>query len=396
VKQYLAINSLSIILFLLIVNGVFSSMVFADEPQRELLWPNGAPGEKGDKPDDKPTLTIFLPEKSKATGTAVVICPGGGYGHLSVDLEGKQIAEWLNSLGVAGFVLEYRHQGRGYGHPAPLQDAQRAIRTVRAKADQWNVNPSHIGIMGFSAGGHLASTAGTHFDKGDSQAADPIEKVSCRPDFMILCYAVIAFGEPYTHRGSQTNLIGKDAPDELVKSLSNEKQVTPDTPPTFLFHTDEDKTVPSENSIQFYLALHKAKVPAELHIYRKGGHGTGLAQKIPGTSNWPKACEEWLRGQKLLEDRDNTLTKQNGDLIFVGTVKKIELSPQENALANWVVIFQVEKVKSGNFKGTSFSFGIHSPSQSGLEVAKSYTVKAEKIDSGYKVDPYQWMQSESK
>ena len=220
---------------------------------------------------------------------------------MALDHEGKQIAEWLNSLGVAGFVLEYRHRGGGYGHPAPMQDAQRAIRTVRARAADWNVNPARLGIIGFSAGGHLASTAGTHFDKGDSQAADPIERESCRPDFMILCYPVIAFGELYTHQGSQNNLIGKDAPAELVKSLSNEKQVTPETPPTFLFHTDEDKTVPSENSIQFYLALHKAKVPAELHIYQKGGHGQGLAGKIPGTSNWPKACEEWLRKQKLLD-----------------------------------------------------------------------------------------------
>jgi acetyl esterase/lipase len=288
------------VLSLFICAFVSSSIVFADQPQRILLWPDGAPGAKGDKPADQPTLTIFLPEKSKANGTAVVICPGGGYGHLAVDHEGKQIAEWLNSLGVAGFVLEYRHRGRGYGHPAPLQDAQRAIRTVRARAAEWNVNPDRVGIMGFSAGGHLASTAGTHFDKGDPQSADPIERVSCRSDFMILCYPVIAFGEPYTHRGSQDNLIGKDAPVELVKSLSNEKQVTPDTPPTFLFHTDEDKTVPSENSIQFYLALHKAKVPAELHIYQKGGHGLGLAQNIPGTSDWPKACEAWLRAQKLL------------------------------------------------------------------------------------------------
>jgi len=289
------------ILYLLIVLFTFFPMAFADEPRRELLWPNGAPGAKGDKPEDKPTLTIFLPERSKANGTAVVICPGGGYGFLATDHEGKQIAEWLNSLGVAGFMLEYRHLGRGYGHPAPLQDAQRAIRTVRARAAQWNVNPTRIGIIGFSAGGHLASTAGTHFDKGDPQAADIIERASSRPDFMILCYPVIAFGEPYTHQGSQDNLIGKDAPPELVKSLSNEKQVTPDTPPTFLFHTDEDGLVPAEHSVQFYLALRKAKVPAELHIYQKGGHGQGLARHIPGTANWSKDCEDWLRGQKLLE-----------------------------------------------------------------------------------------------
>lgn len=296
--QYMTRTNLSISIIVIFVSHCLLAssalVVFADEPQRILLWPDGAPGAKGDKPDDKPMLTIFLPDKSKANGAAVVICPGGGYGHLAVDHEGKQIAEWLNSLGMAGFVLEYRHRGHGYGHPAPLQDAQRAIRTVRARAAEWNVNPEKIGIMGFSAGGHLASTAGTHFDKGDPQAADTIDRASCRPDFMILCYPVIAFGEPYTHRGSQNNLIGADAPAEMVKSLSNEKQVTPDTPPTFLFHTDEDKTVSPENSIQFYLALRRAKVPAELHIYQKGGHGTGLARQVPGTCNWPKACEEWL------------------------------------------------------------------------------------------------------
>ena len=252
---------------------------------------------KGDKSEDKPTLTVFLPDKSKANGTAVVICPGGGYAHLSLDKEGKQIAEWLNSLGcrIRVGISTSRRRLRLSG---PFADAQRAIRTVRANAAQWNVNPAHIGIMGFSAGGHLASTAGTHFDKGDSQAADPIERESCRPDFMILCYPVIAFGEPYTHQGSQNNLIGKDAPAELIKSLSNEKQVTPDTPPTFLFHTDEDKTVPVDNSIQFYLALHKAKVPAELHIYQKGGHGQGrvkntrhvqLAERLRRLDAQPKA-----------------------------------------------------------------------------------------------------------
>jgi acetyl esterase/lipase len=291
--------SLSTFLFLILLLSC-SNILLAIEPSWELLWPDGAPGANGDAPKDKPTLTVYLPEKEKANGTAVVICPGGGYGNLALDHEGKQIAEWFNSFGVAGFILEYRHSGRGYKHPAPLQDAQRAIRTVRAGAARWNVNPQKIGIMGFSAGGHLASTVGTHFDKGNPDATDPIEQASCRPDFMILCYAVIALGEPYTHRGSQNNLIGKDAPDELVKSLSNEKQVTSETPPTFLFHTDEDKGVPSENSVQFYLALRKAKVPAELHIYQKGGHGQGMAQKIPGTSNWPKDCEEWMRGLKLL------------------------------------------------------------------------------------------------
>ena len=275
----------------------------AAEPKAQLLWPGGAPGAKGDKPDDKPTLTAYLPEESKAVGAAVVICPGGGYGHLAVEKEGTQIAEWLNSFGVAGFVLEYRHRGRGYGHPAPLMDAQRAIRTVRANAEKWKIDPRKIGIMGFSAGGHLASTAGTHFDKGDPSATDPIDRASCRPDFMILCYAVIALGEPFTHRGSQQNLLGKDAPPELVKSLSNEKQVTAETPPAFLFHTDADTGVPAENSVQFYLALRRAKVPAEMHIYREGRHGLGLAKDLPGAAQWPIECQRWMQSLKLLEKK---------------------------------------------------------------------------------------------
>ena len=282
-----------------------SGSVLAAEPKTELLWPDGAPGAKGDKPADKPTLTIWLPDAAKATGAAVVVCPGGGYGGLALDHEGKQIGQWFNSMGVAAFILEYRHRGKGYGHPAPLQDAQRAIRTVRARAADWKIDPAKIGIMGFSAGGHLASTAGTHFDKGNPEAKDPIERVSCRPDFLILCYAVIAFGEPYTHYGSQHNLIGKDASPELVKSLSNEKQVTPATPPSFLWHTDQDSGVPAENSVQFYLALRRAKVPAELHVYRTGQHGIGLGAKVHGTSTWPKNCEDWLCGMGMLGKQSN-------------------------------------------------------------------------------------------
>ena len=277
-----------------------SATSFSAEPKVDLLWPDGAPGAKGDKPADKPTLTACLPDADQANGTAIVICPGGGYGHLAIDHEGRQIAEWCNSLGIAGFILEYRHRTRGYGHPAPLQDAQRAVRTVRARAKEFKIDPAKIGIIGFSAGGHLVSSVGTHFDAGDPQAADPVMRVSCRPDFMILCYPVIAFNEPYTHRGSQRNLLGDNADPELVKSLSSEKQVTPRTPPTFLFSTDGDKGVPAENSVQFYLALRRAKVPAELHVYQHGRHGLGLAQKQPGTANWPKQCIDWMRGLGML------------------------------------------------------------------------------------------------
>ena len=283
---------------------VLSCAAFAAEgPKVELLWPEGAPGAKSDTPADKPTLTVWLAEPEKAAGTAVVVCPGGGYGGLAVDHEGKQIAQWFNAMGVSAFILEYRHRGRGYGHPAPLQDAQRAIRAVRARAAEFKIDPARIGIMGFSAGGHLASTAGTHFDKGKPDAKDPVERVGCRPDFMILCYPVIALGEDCTHRGSQRNLLGENPDPELLRSLSNEKQVTAETPPTFLIHTDEDTGVPPENSVQFYLALRRAKVPAELHVYRTGRHGLGLAASTPGTATWPKNCEDWLRGQGLLSKK---------------------------------------------------------------------------------------------
>jgi acetyl esterase/lipase len=286
-------------LLLLFVLG--KACLQAAEPKVELLWPQGAPGAKGNAPADKPTLTVFLPDPQKATGAAVVICPGGGYEKLSVDFEGSDVAKWFNSFGVAGFVLEYRHRGRGYGHPAPMQDGQRAIRMVRARAAEWNVAPDRVGIMGFSAGGHLASTIGTHFDKGSSNSADPIERVGCRPDFLILCYAVTVFEQPYRHRqGSEPNLLGKNAKTALVWSLSNEKQVTPETPPTFLYHTDADDDVSPEQSVQFYLALHRAGVPAELHIYRAGPHGAGLAADIPATCTWPDRLKDWMKGLGLL------------------------------------------------------------------------------------------------
>lgn len=283
--------------------ATLASNSLAAEPKTELLWPHGAPGAKGDAPNDKPTLIIYLPEKEKATGAGVVICPGGGYSGLAMSHEGHDIAKWLNSIGVAGFICDYRHRGKGYGHPAPLQDAQRAIRTVRSRGGEFGVDPTRIGILGFSAGGHLASTAATHFDKGNSASDDPIERVASRPDFAVLCYAVIAFDEEFTHKGSQQNLLGKDAAPELVKSLSNEKQVTSETPPTFLWHTNEDTGVPPENSIHFYLALRKAKVPAELHIFEHGRHGLGLAPGMLAVSSWPKSCEDWMRGRGLFGDK---------------------------------------------------------------------------------------------
>ena len=281
--------------------GQLVSTARAAEPKVELLWPNGAPGAKGDAEGDKPTISIYLPEQGKATGAAIVVCPGGGYGHLAVDHEGRQVGEWLNSLGVTAFVLKYRHSANGYRHPVPLQDAQRAIRTVRARAAEWKLDSSRIGIFGFSAGGHLASTTGTHFDPGKTDADDAIERVSSRPDLMVLVYPVISFTTEYTHKGSRKNLLGENPDEKLVQSLSNDTQVSPDTPPTFLMHTSADTAVPPENSVLFYLALRKSKVPAEMHIYETGQHGVGLAQKDPVLSSWPARCADWLRLRGFLE-----------------------------------------------------------------------------------------------
>ncbi|MBC7856724.1 MAG: alpha/beta hydrolase [Pirellulaceae bacterium] len=280
--------------FAILVAGS-SLSAFAAEPKTELLWPSGTPDAKGTEAKDKPTLIIYLPEKEKANGGAIVICPGGGYGGLAMDHEGHQIARWLNDNGIAGFICDYRHRGKGYGHPAPLEDAQRAIRIVRSRAKEFNVDPAKVGILGFSAGGHLTSSAVTHFDKGKTDSKDPIDQVSCRPDFGVLCYPVIAFNEKFTHVGSQHNLLGKDAPEELVKTMSSEKQVTAETPPCFLWHTYEDTGVPPENSIVFYLACIKNKVPAELHVYEKGRHGVGLGKSIAGTENWPTECIAWMK-----------------------------------------------------------------------------------------------------
>ena len=261
-------------------------------PRTELLWPAGAPGAVGTEEVDKPSITIYLPQTQNPTGTAVVVCPGGGYQHLAMDHEGKQIADWLNNLGVAAFVLKYR-LGPRYHHPAMIDDVQRAIQMVRGRAKEFGVAPDRIGVWGFSAGGHLASTAATHFAKNK-------DGVSSRPDFAILAYPVITMKEPYVHKGSRTNLLGENPDPKLVEELSNELQVTPETPPTFLFHTSDDPVVPVENSVYFYLALRKNQVPAEMHIFEHGPHGVGLAQNIPALKIWPSLLENWLRVRELI------------------------------------------------------------------------------------------------
>ena len=269
----------------------------AAEPITELLWPGGAPGAKGDQPADKPALTVHLPAPEKANGAAVVICPGGGYGALMMSYEGNDVAKWLNDQGVAGIVLQYRIHP--YQHPAPLQDAQRAVRIVRSHAAEWKIDPKRIGIMGFSAGGHVAATLGTHFDAGDPKSADPIERIGCRPDFMVLVYPVISMG-PKSHGGSRENLLGKTPTPELIELLSNEKQVTPQTPPAFLAHSKLDHAVPVENSAMFYDALKAHGVAAEFLELPTGDHGLGCG-KGPQWTEWQSKCSEWLKKNKFLE-----------------------------------------------------------------------------------------------
>lgn len=265
-----------------------------------LLWPAGAPGALGDRDQDQPSLTPYLADPTLATGAAIVVCPGGGYGGLAAH-EGPDYARWLNQQGVSAFVLKYRLGSAGYRHPAMLQDAARAVRLVRHRAADWKVDPQRVGIMGSSAGGHLASTLVTHFDGGRPQANDPVERLSSRPDLGILCYAVITMGE-FTHQGSRRNLLG-DAPTEaLITLLSNERQVSPETPPCFVWHTWEDQAVPVENSLQFAAALRRAGVPFDLHIYQQGRHGIGLADKPPFAQPHPWAADLafWLKAQSFV------------------------------------------------------------------------------------------------
>jgi acetyl esterase/lipase len=260
-----------------------------------LLWPDGAPGAQGSADEDKPSLAVWRATGPNHTATAVIVCPGGSYAHLAMDHEGTQIAAWLNNLGIDAYILKYR-LGPKYHYPIELWDAQRAIRYVRLHAAEFGIRADRIGIWGFSAGGHLASTVATHFPGPDTQA-DPIDRQSARPDFAILSYPVITMLEPYVHLGSRRNLLGEKPDPALIQLLSNELQVTTQTPPTFLFHTTEDQVVPVENSIFFYLALRKAGVPVEMHIYQKGQHGVGLAAADPILRTWPDHLAAWLQLQ---------------------------------------------------------------------------------------------------
>lgn len=256
------------------------------------LWPGGAPGALGGEPADVPTVTVFPAPDARGPAPAIVVCPGGGYGGLAGH-EAEPIARWLNTLGITGVVLKYR-LGPRYHHPVMLQDARRAVRTVRANAATWNVDPKRVGILGFSAGGHLAATASTQFDAGDPNASDAVDRQSSRPDVSVLVYPVITMTDPHTHAGSRKNLLGERPTQEQVDAMSAEKRVTKETPPAFIFHTADDQAVPVENALVYATALRKHGVPFELHVYEHGRHGVGLAQDDPVLGTWPARCADWL------------------------------------------------------------------------------------------------------
>jgi acetyl esterase/lipase len=290
---------MKLILSVLLVTLSVVLVMNADTQTHLSLWPDGAPGALGKSEKDNPTITPYLPDPARATGAALIICPGGGYGGLA-PYEGHDYALWLNEMGIAGFVLKYRLGSSGYHHPAMLQDVSRAIRYVRANASEWKLDPKRVGVMGSSAGGHLAATVMTHFEAGKPDATDPIERQSSRPDIGILCYPVISMDDKLTHAGSKKNLLGDNPDPELVKELSNELQVTKDTPPTFIFHTVEDNAVKVENSMAFAEALRKNHVPFSMHLYQKGRHGIALGVRLqdPGPRHpWTADCAFWLREQ---------------------------------------------------------------------------------------------------
>lgn len=286
-------------LWLGFISLVFSSSLLAVPAGSGLrLWNSAAPGALGDKPDDVPTLTLFAPAAGKANGASLLVLPGGGYAHLA-DHEGAGYAEWFATQGITCYVLKYRLGSAGYRHPAMLNDAARALRLLRSWAKRDGLDPARIGVIGSSAGGHLASTLATHFDAGQAEAVDLVERESSRPDLAILCYPVISFLE-FGHVGSRKNLLGENPDPALVRNLSSELQVTAQTSPCFIWHTLEDKTVPVENAQLFAAALRVARVPYSLHIYEKGAHGLGLGRPGKPAPPWAEQCLYWLRERKFL------------------------------------------------------------------------------------------------
>jgi len=305
--------------FVTILLSVLTVLTINGQPQVLKLWPDGIPGSKNDPSYVEniittegrvtrannvvtPDLTVYLPDPATANGTAVLICPGGGYGTLAFDHEGNAIAQWLNDNGIAGIILKYRLPSARImadKSTGPLQDAQEAMRVIRRNAASWKIDPGKVGVIGFSAGGHLASTISTHYADKVYEVKD---NISARPDFSLLIYPVITMDTTFTHRGTRNNLIGPDPTEKNVFRFSNEKQVNAETPPAFLVHSSDDNAVPVLNSISYYEALVRNKVAAELHIFQKGGHGYGLAPKGGTESSWPGLCLIWLKKNKIIAE----------------------------------------------------------------------------------------------
>ena len=301
-----------------------------------MLWPEGVPGARNIGPEKigggynanvtQASLTRVGPAVDRVNGTAVIICPGGGYVRMSTAREGDQYANWLSTLGVTAFVLKYRMQE--YGHPAPLQDVLRAVRTVRARAAELGIDPARIGVMGSSAGGHLAASAGTLFDHPLGRTGAALDSVSARPDFLVLMYPVITMKDPAAHAGSRKALLGPSPSPASVALMSLEDQVTAATPPTLLIHTQEDKSVPVENSIVFYQALTRAGVPAEMYLFEHGGHGMGMRDGLGTSSHWPRRAEEWLRERGLLTPAARSQTAEKAAAKTVASAADVTAAPQ--------------------------------------------------------------------
>jgi len=341
--------------FVMLTALLAPTIASAQEPREPVrLWSATAPGSKGTKAEDTPAIWVYRAKENRRP-TTVVICPGGGYGIHAVDHEGHQIAKWFNRQGVTAVVLRYR-LGPKYRHPCMLNDAQRAIRFVRSKASEWGISKERVGIMGFSAGGHLASTAATHLEPVNPDSDDPVDKESSRPDFTVLGYPVISLTADFAHRGSGNRLLGKEASKALWKNLSNETQVTKDTPPTFLFHTYEDTAVPPENSIAFFQACKRAGVPAELHVYQQGPHGVGWANGHPAVGTWQNRLHDWLKSNGFLVDAKRTAVTgtvtENGKPIRWGTIAFVPDDP--NAPTAWAPIRGNGQFKVPAHRGVCF------------------------------------------
>lgn len=342
----------------------------AGEIPKAPLWPQGAPYAKGEANTDQPFVDIHLPDEKLRNGAAVVVCPGGGYGGLALDHEGNQIGQFYNSFGVTAFVLHYRLGSHGYHFPTQLADVQRALRLARSQAGKYHLDPKRIGVMGFSAGGHLASMAATKFDEKAYPASDAVDQVSARPDFAVLCYPVITMDPEFTHKGSRNNLLGPDASNDpqAIDHVSSELNISGQTPPTFLFHTNEDTAVPAENSIRFFLGLRQHQVPAELHLYQKGPHGVGLQTGDPILGTWSGHLKDWLRSNGFLAPADSPQrVAVAGEVSLNGTPVSwgsITFTPDDHKLP-----FTSAVVRGGKFKTTTENGPVASPSRISFEAS---------------------------